>query len=167
MAPSSKSPTARPPSRTLVNLNGNANGANPTGVVLDSNGNLYTTTLFGGSGDGTLVKIATATDTVTVTSLTTFLTGGLSLDASGNLYSVASGNNVFEIPQGTTTINTLYTFTSGGNFGVLPQGNLVLDSVGDIFGVNRSDSSLNSDAGIVFEDCSRHACGLTSSQHHL
>ena len=77
---------------TLASFNG-TNGADPyAGLIMDSSGNLYGTTAYGGgSSDGTVFEVAAATSTVTT--LVTFSGsnganpfGGLLMDSSGNLY---------------------------------------------------------------------------------
>jgi len=135
-------------------------GEYPAGpLVQDNDGNLYGTTLLGGSstacppwnGCGTVFKLA-ADGTYTV--LHSFAgspdgaepNGGLVLDADGNLYGTTSsggtgtGNDcsylgcgtVFKLaPDGTETV--LYSFTDGAD-GAWPQGGLALDAKGNLYG---------------------------------
>ncbi len=123
----------------------NSNGPNPyTGVILDSSGNLYGTTLFGGpSTAGTVFKIAAGSNVITT--LASFSGSGngagpndLTLDSSGNLYGTtvsggANGNGtVFKIAAGTGTITTLASFATAS--GLNPQSGITLDSGGNIYG---------------------------------
>jgi uncharacterized repeat protein (TIGR03803 family) len=68
--------------------------------------------------------------------------GSLTIDATGNLYGTAREDgaygwgSVFKLTPGNGgwTYTDLYDFT-GGSDGGQPQGSVVLDGVGDLFGV--------------------------------
>jgi uncharacterized repeat protein (TIGR03803 family) len=126
---------------------GSTDGQHPiAGLVMDSAGNLYGTTYYGGvNGDGTVFKISAAgTETV----LYSFKAGstdganpqsGLIMDNAGNLYGttyyggVNGDGTVFKISAaGTETV--LYSFKAGSTDGENPQSGLVMDSSGDLYG---------------------------------
>ncbi len=76
---------------------GSSDGANPWGtLIIDSSGNLYGTTLYGGmSNDGTVFELLNSAGTYTYQSLNSFKGGTtdganpygrLARDGSGNLY---------------------------------------------------------------------------------
>jgi uncharacterized repeat protein (TIGR03803 family) len=135
-------------------------GASPyAGLVLDGAGNLYGTTLFGGTscapyGCGTVYKLAPNTDgTWTETAIYSFTGGndgsypwaGVVLDQTGNLYGTTTtggaygAGTVFEIapnPGGGWAESTLYSFCSLANCddGSSSQANLVFDGAGNLYG---------------------------------
>ncbi len=121
------------------------------GVVMDKNGNLYGTTLYGGAyscfgyGCGTVFEL-TPPGTETILYSLNRDNGtdgfnpfaGLVRDETGNLYGTTffggaySDGTVFEVtPSGTETI--LSSFGSNGD-GHLPSGGLVLDKKGNLYG---------------------------------
>jgi len=132
---------------------GNGDGALPlSSLTLDSQGNLYGTTYFGGSGDGgTVFKLSPGSNgSWNQTILYNFAqqTGGceypvsnLLFDATGNLYGTASsggawkGGCAYELsPAGKLTI--LHTFGEGDD-GSGPGGNIVFFQ-GNLFGTTYS-----------------------------
>jgi uncharacterized repeat protein (TIGR03803 family) len=138
----------------------NNDGADPrAGLVGDSDGNLYGTTVAGGSyGSGTVFKLDTSH---TLTVLYSFSGGGdgaqpqagLVRDSDGNLYgtTVAGGSNgsgtVFKL--GTShTLTVLYSF-SGGSDGAHPLAGLVRDSDGNLYGTTPNGGG--SGLGAVFK----------------
>jgi uncharacterized repeat protein (TIGR03803 family) len=140
---------------TLVSFNG-SNGSFPeAGLVIDSSGNLYGTTLQS-NGWGTAFEIAAGTNTLTTLGTMlqyTNINTPLTLDANGNLFGTAymGGVNsdgsstlgaIFEIPAGTSTVNTLGSFAVATN-GKLPLTNAVVDSSGNIFTTASTDNVTN------------------------
>ena len=116
------------------------------GLVRDSAGNLYGTTLQGGASDvGTVFKLDPAgTETVlhsfgaNVDDAYYPFGGSLILDSAGNLYGTTWYNSqsgtVYKLaPDATETI--LHSFTTGSGDGELPYGTLVRDATGNIYGV--------------------------------
>jgi uncharacterized repeat protein (TIGR03803 family) len=130
-----------------------ADGSAPyAGLISDSKGNFYGTTVSGGSstnctnGCGTLFKITSLGKEIIVHSFVGGSTDGagpyasLVIDKNGNLYGSTStgGKNgsgiVFKIsPTGSETI--LYSFgTPLSGDGSSPRGNLVQDGAGNLYG---------------------------------
>lgn len=134
----------------LYDFAGGSDGQSPQGpVVFDSAGNLYGTTTFGGSGDGTAYKLTLNGSSWTKTTIHTFQPangrlpqGPLTIDGQGNLYGTtyqggASGlGAVFRLSPGaggTWTQSVLFSFP-GGNGGQLPTEGVTLDASGNIYG---------------------------------
>lgn len=119
----------------LYNFAGGADGSNPwAGVIFDKVGNLYGTTLFGGScGCGDVFELAPTADGGWNESIIYTLTGGatdwypyaaLAIDTAGNLYGSSGGGNVFELqPEALGTWRATNLFVTAGSI----EGALVLD----------------------------------------
>ena len=136
------------------------NGEYPQGdLTLDSSGNLFGTTEYGGaSGYGTVFEIANGSTAIsTVASFNNsngaYPQAGVTIDPNGNLFGTtyqggtSNQGTVFEIAHGTNSITTLATFnTSNGKY---PEAGVTLDSSGDLFGTTYQGGA-NSD-GTVFE----------------
>jgi len=130
---------------------GPSDGANPiSGVVLDSAGNVYGTTLEGGTaGFGTVFMLTPQMDgTWTETVLYSFRGGidaaspnsSLTFDSAGNLWGTALGGasdkgTLFELTYNgnSWTERVVHTFV-GGEDGSLPYGGVVLDTAGNLYG---------------------------------
>ncbi len=129
----------------------NGDGSNPGGgVVTDAAGNLYGTTLLGGSsGAGTVFKLTPCGSESVLHSFSgvSFASPGdggqpvgtLVRDSAGNLYGVASilgpssEGDVFQLdPTGTITI--LHGFLSTPGDGFFPNAGLLMDSAGNLYG---------------------------------
>jgi uncharacterized repeat protein (TIGR03803 family) len=158
----------------LYSFTGGTDGAFPTGgLIQDSAGNLYGTTLeggssgdsCGGSGCGVVFKLDSAGNETVLYSFTGQAdggspTGGLVIDAAGNLYGTASEGGsfggscgevgcgvVFQVDSaGAETV--LYAF-SGGNDGSGPSAALVRDPAGNLYGVTAYGGSHG--YGVVFK----------------
>ena len=107
---------------TLASFN-DTSGAQPfAGLVMDSSGNLYGTTVRAGtSNDGTVFELANGSGNITALASFNGTDGAqpeasLILDANGNLYGTtelggtANDGTVFELANGTGTITTLASF---------------------------------------------------------
>lgn len=137
----------------LYNFTCQVDGCNPGyPLVLDKKGNLYGTTLVGGSsGLGSVFEL---TPSGTLSNLYSFTGGadgeqpisGLTLDSKGNLYG-ETFFAIFEVtPSGVETV--LFNFISRAD-GRVPFGGLVFDKKGNLFGT--ANFGGNYEAGTVFE----------------
>jgi uncharacterized repeat protein (TIGR03803 family) len=149
-----------------------SDGANPfAGLIVDTAGNFYGTTEYGGGSpnDGAVFKLApNGSGGYTESVLYSFSggsdganpLGGLIMDNAGNLYGTTSfgggGNNsgiVFMLsPNGSGGYaeSILYSFT-GASDGSLPSGGLIMDSTGDMYGTAGYGGNGGSGYGTVFE----------------
>jgi len=127
----------------LYRFQGGDDGAIPfAGLILDTAGNLYGTTVVGGAdGEGTVYKLTPSESGWTESVIYTFPEfgepyGGLIFDQAGNLYGVTSQGTapfVYELtPAGDTwTFNQLYQFVNT-YFGSLAK--LAMDPAGNLYG---------------------------------
>jgi uncharacterized repeat protein (TIGR03803 family) len=132
-------------------------------LTLDSLGNIYGTTDFGGEfGSGTVYKV-TATGTESL--LYSFCAqsgcmdgyspfGGVVRDSSGNLYGTTYYGGTYDrgvvfklTPSGTESV--LHIFGSSPNDGANPTADLIRDSSGNLYGTTSVGGASN--AGMVFE----------------
>ena len=143
-------------------VGGTTDGQQPiAGLVMDSAGNLYGTTSFGGENDdGTVFKISAGG---TASILYSFKGGttdgkvpdsGVIMDGAGNLYGTTSmgGANgdgtVYEISAaGTESI--LHFFDGYPTDGQLPWAGLIMDSAGNLYGTTTEGG--DNDDGTVFK----------------
>ena len=158
--------------------NGGLNGSLPLGgLVRDSAGTLYGTTLDGGDSFascnpscGVIYKLDTAGIETVLYSFTggsdgAFPHAGLVRDQAGNLYGTASNGGMHNStcdPAGCGVVfkldsagaySVLYSFT-GGNDGGVPLAALILDSSGNLYGTASLGGNLtctgSSSCGVVF-----------------
>ena len=156
---------------TLYSFTGSSgDGAHPNaGLILDSAGNLYGTTMgSGGSAQGTVFELVNSSGTYTVNVLHNFTNAngdgespraGLIMDSAGNLYgtTMQGGANgwegaVFELVKnsdGTYSEQLLHSFANNNIDGVYPQASLIMDSARNLYGTTGNGGS--SGAGTVFE----------------
>ena len=147
----------------LYIFTGSSDGNEPdTGVIFDAAGNLYGSTVFGGTGNGgTVFELTPSGGNWTFSALYDFTGiqgphGSLVLDAGGNLYgttnqdgSQQSGSVFLLTPSsGSWTYTSLHDFT-GGNDGELPISNLVFDTSGNLYGTASLGGA--NGQGVVFE----------------
>jgi uncharacterized repeat protein (TIGR03803 family) len=158
--------------KVLHRFTGKPDGAFPfAGLMLDAAGNLYGTTIFGGSqfNAGTVFKLAPNsnggwTESV-LYSFTASADGGspyadLIVDGAGNLYGTTSGGGsgygtVFKLTpnsNGKWTESVLYSF-SGGVDGNLPSAGLIFDTAGNLYGTTLLGGSAQCryGCGVVFK----------------
>ena len=130
---------------TLYNFGCDPDGCYPRGsMVMDSQGNLYGATRYGGNNYGTVFKFVPSTGTLTT--LYSF-TGGpdgcypwsVTLDNAGNLYGTTAGGCgdlfglVFKVtPSGVETV--LHSFSPNGKDGFYPKSGVVIDAQGNLYG---------------------------------
>jgi uncharacterized repeat protein (TIGR03803 family) len=147
-----------------------------SGITVDSEGNLYGTTYYGGGTDCNCGVIYNLTPSGSETVLYSFM-GGVDganpegspviLDAAGNLYgttalggdlscTITSGYGCGTVWKLDTSGNftVLYTFT-GGTDGGLPEAGLVMDTSGNLYGDAGAGGDLScvppSGCGVVFK----------------
>jgi uncharacterized repeat protein (TIGR03803 family) len=151
---------------TIYRFTGDPDGALPmSGLVVDSAGNLYGTTQYGGTYNfGTVYELSPSGEGWTETVLYSFTgyggrehsclpNAGLVFDQAGNLYGATLTNYVcgspivFELsPQGSSwNFTTIYTLPDP--YG--PERALAIDSAGNLYGTTVAGGSF--DYGTVFE----------------
>jgi uncharacterized repeat protein (TIGR03803 family) len=169
-SPASNEPAAK--EKAIYSFQGGSDGFWPSAdLTLDSNGNLYGTTFYGGTssscvyGCGTVFELKRSGDGWKKETLHDFgfndggfPAAGMIFDSVGNLYGTTSGGfntglcgNVFRLTpnsHGGWTESVLYTFTCG-NDGDSPEADLVFDANGDLFGTTSGGGA--SRGGTVFE----------------
>jgi uncharacterized repeat protein (TIGR03803 family) len=150
----------------LASFNG-TNGANSaTPLVLDSAGNLFGLTVYGGigytgtnsSGYGTVFELPSGSSTIT--SLAKFNgtngagpTGHLAMDAAGNLFGAtdaggpAGDGTVFEVAKASGSITTLASFNTTN--GAYTLSGVAVDTSGNLFGTTAQGGGYGD--GTVFE----------------
>ncbi len=170
--------------RIIYSFRGGSDGYYPNGgLVLDSAGNLYGGTYYGGVnpqcsigvGCGTAFSLSPAGSGKWTERILHVFTdtdgigpnGPLTIDPAGNLYGTTFGDNggvstAFELsPSGSAwTFNVILNFTGTGAY--YPNGGMVMDSSGNLFGT--ADGGTKSD-GVVFE-LSPGSSGWTYSVAH-
>jgi uncharacterized repeat protein (TIGR03803 family) len=141
--------------RVIHTFNDSGDGSQPiAGVVFDSTGNLYGTTLSGGAyRNGTVFELTYSNEQWTETILHSFCgppncadgafpLAPVLIDSKGHLYGTTSeggqyfnGGSVFELSKTKTgwTAAVLYSF-SGGYDGGYPGAGVILDQSGDLYG---------------------------------
>ena len=156
---------------TLISFTGNSGtfpGSDPVaGLTSDGNGNLFGTTLTGGtSGLGTIFELAGPSHTFSSFLSFTGPSGAypgsapyaaLSSDGNGNLFGTTEqdGKNfdgtLFELAGPSHTFSTLFSFTglNGANPGALPEGGLTSDGNGNLYGTTTQGGTAG--FGTVFE----------------
>jgi len=122
-----------------------ADGANPyAGVALDSAGNLYGTTYYGGAANtGVVYKVSPSGQETVLYAFTGGTDGGnphagVILDSAGNLYGTtyyggaANAGVVYKVdPTGQETL--LHSFTGGAD-GANPYAGVIADAAGNLYG---------------------------------
>jgi uncharacterized repeat protein (TIGR03803 family) len=146
---------------------GGRDGANPFGgLVVDSKGNLYSTTYYGGTGFGTVFALKRTKQGWVKRTLHSFqggpsdggnpYLGSLILDSAGNLYGTtedggkSGSGTVFELvrkPDGSWTEKLLYSFA--GADGGTPESGLAFDAVGNLYSTTLGGGA--NGRGVVFK----------------
>jgi uncharacterized repeat protein (TIGR03803 family) len=156
--------------RVIHRFRGGLDGSHPSaGLLIDKSGNLYGTTLSGGSnacvkvGCGTVFELTPSNGAWTETIIHAFNrvgsdganpNGGLAFDTAGNIYGTTTYANgrsgtVFELsPTSSGWIESvLLSFVDTD--GAFPYGTLVVDKAGNLFGTTLNGGER--DWGTVFE----------------
>ena len=142
----------------LYSFTGPTDGLNPmAGVILDSAGNLYGTTVGGGTPNaGTVYMLDATHDETVLYSFRSYFDGstplaGVIRDPTGNLYgtTIYSGTAgygvVYEVDTaGQETV--LYSFTGGADGGY-PNAGVIRDSAGNLYGTTNKGGDLNCNYG--------------------
>lgn len=141
----------------LYNFTGGADGGEPyKGVTLDALGNLYGTAVTGGGGSceggcGVVFQLTNSGDSWTQTVIHTF-TGSdgsgpgspVAIDKHGNIYGTTPTGGTYGMgvlyrisPNGTGGWNfhVIHTFTGGADGGGGSASRLLIDSIGNLYGV--------------------------------
>lgn len=154
----------------LYNFQNGSDGAAPWGgLVMDSSGNLYGTTVGGGSGaGGTIFELSPSGNTWTFNVLYSIsgANGGgphaaLALDSVGNLYGTTIWQgahkfygNVFKLTNTGNgwTYTSLHDFTGGADGGY-PYSSVAIDTDGTLYGTASAGGSFQG-------NCSHQGCGV-------
>jgi uncharacterized repeat protein (TIGR03803 family) len=148
---------------TIVNFNF-TNGSDPAaGLIVDAAGNLYGTTQFGGAGYGTVFNL-NASKNYALSTLATFNSangsspeGGLTMDASGNLYGTTYYGGTYGGTFGSGTVFRLnvsnnYAISTLASFnqtiGCEPRGEVIMDASGNLYGTTALSGAC---CGMVFK----------------
>jgi uncharacterized repeat protein (TIGR03803 family) len=144
----------------LATFNNTIGELHPEGdIAIDSSGDLYGTTEFGGvNQDGAIYELINGSNAITT--LASFNgsngetpVGGVVIDGDGNLYGTTSAGGTyndgtaFQLINGANTITSLACF-NGAN-GAVPYGTVIVDAAGNVFGTTSSGGDNN--YGTVFE----------------
>jgi uncharacterized repeat protein (TIGR03803 family) len=165
--------------RIIHDFQNQPDGANPrTSLSMDSAGNIYGTTVYGGTGAfdctggcGTIFMLSPSSNghwTETVLYRFQSLTDGrepidgVTIDAHGNLFGVTQFSDnatqyigeVYELSPsgGKWTFTTLHNFIPNGTDGYYPLAGVVLDAAGNLYG--------NTQFGGNNSGCYQQGCGV-------
>ncbi len=157
----------------LYSFTGGSDGGYPNaGLIFDTNGNLYGTTVY---GPCTVFKLTPNSDGTWTESVIhtlsgsdgSYPTGGLTFDVKGNLYGMTTfGGNygagtVYRLTpnqDGSWTFGLLHSFTMGNDGGYPEHAALIFDDAGNLYGTTADGGKGNCDwqgggrgCGVVFE----------------
>jgi uncharacterized repeat protein (TIGR03803 family) len=143
----------------LASFNGIGGSQPVSQPTFDSAGNLYGTTIAGGSKNaGTVWVIKAGSEVITTVASFTGSNGanpwaGVTIDPHGNLYGTTlhggayNQGTVWKIKAGSGTITTLATFN--GSNGANPWGGVTFDALGNLYGTTAHGGASND--GSVWE----------------
>lgn len=158
----------------IHDFTGNGDGGTPSGVAIDGAGNIYGPTLWGGSGAGTVYKLAQTASGWVFNTLYDFLGGsggsspqGVIVGPHDILYGAANGGLqnctnggycgfIFQLrplPYTCPAVSCSWTenanYSFAGSTDAWNGGNLVSDQAGNLYGVSESGGAQQN--GAVFE----------------
>jgi uncharacterized repeat protein (TIGR03803 family) len=150
----------------LHSFAGGSDGAYPfASLIMDGAGNLYGTTLLGGTGgDGTVFEVSAGTESVLHSfagSDGAYPAASLVMDGAGNLYGTTSEGGastncsggcgtVFELAGGTETV--VHSFS--GSDGATPEAAVIISGGANLYGTTQAGGA--NGAGTVFEISGKH-----------
>jgi uncharacterized repeat protein (TIGR03803 family) len=158
----------------LYSFTGEADGAAPdAGVIRDSAGNLYGTTVYGGTGSGVVYKLNTSGQETVLHTFTGGADGmwpsaGVIQDSAGNLYGTtqrggSTGYGVVYKLDTTGHQTVLYSF-KGGTDGGSPFAGVIRDPAGNLYGTTLNGGigvPCDGGCGVVFKvDTAGHETAL-------
>jgi uncharacterized repeat protein (TIGR03803 family) len=150
----------------IYSFTGGADGYTPIGLIIDTSGNLYGATTFGGpQGGGTVYQLSPSGGGWHYLQLNALMSGNphlygpiarLTMDAAGNLYGTTfqggqhQAGSVFKLTPavGTWTYTSLHDFT-GGSDGGNPGSRVLLDAQGNVYGAAHFGGSFSH--GVAFK----------------
>jgi uncharacterized repeat protein (TIGR03803 family) len=154
--------------KVLHNFTSGDDGSGPeAGVILDSSGNIYGTTVYGGAYHGGMVfELIPNNGTWTEKALHWFKRNGkggsvpltgLTLDKSGNVYGttvdggIYGHGTVFELTpaKGYWEEKVLHSFNMNSKGGYAPSASVIFDNFGNLYGTNGGGGAYN--GGTAFE----------------
>lgn len=158
--------------RVLYAFKGTPDGAAPSaGLIEDTHGNFYGTTMSGGpNSDGTVFKLSRASNGAWTETILYSFSGidgdapvaALVMDTAGNLYGTTAGGGAygggtaFEVSHSSTgwTESVLHSFGNGQD-GWDPQAEMVFDSAGNLYGTTQLGGAIfgrgDDNGGTVFQ----------------
>jgi len=165
--------------KVLHSFGAPSDGIQPqAGVVFDSQGNLYGTTIGGGANSkGMVYELAPAGSGWTISDLHDIGIEGMSpyagvvFDSAGNLYGATllggagNGGAVYElVPSGGGwNFNLLYSFFPPAGQGLGPYSSLTVDAGGNLYGTTETDGAYG--LGSVFELTPQNGGWMYTSLH--
>jgi uncharacterized repeat protein (TIGR03803 family) len=166
----------KPKEKVLYNFCAQTNcsdGALPSELIIDDQGNLFGTTLQGGTNNqGTAFELSPSGNTFTETVLYRFCTLAncadgqssqvpLARDSSGNLYGTTEFGGAFNkgtvfkiVPNGgSSTESVLYSFCAQSNCtdGAEPTAGVNIDASGNIIGITSVGGAFDVNGGTIFK----------------
>jgi uncharacterized repeat protein (TIGR03803 family) len=134
------------------------NGVDPSGLTLDSQGNLYGTAAFSGRAEyGSVFELSSQPgggwqekDLADFSGTVDHPFGGVIFDRSGNLYGTANEGGssglgaIFELTpaaNGQWTQKVIYNFSGYPNDGASPAAGLIIDEAGNLYGTTQKGGS--------------------------
>lgn len=161
----------------LYSFTGGTDGSAPQGLVIDSAGNLYGITFFGGSqscvfgslGCGVVYKVDTSGNETVLYSFQDGTDGGepngfLTMDSAGNLYgaTITGGNLSACSPYGGCGVifkvdtsgkeTVLYTFQGEADGGI-PNASFLMDAKGNLYSTTNFGGDLSCSGNPFFAGC--------------